>query len=72
MRSTRHKTLFAAAFVFAAGFAGAAMAGGCFDCRRIYDACMNEIGTTQSQCAHRHNVCAQPLNCPLMPESEIE
>ncbi|SDY17851.1 hypothetical protein [Lysobacter enzymogenes] len=68
----RRLTLFAAAFVFAAGFAGTAVAGSCWDCLQIYNDCMNEPGTTQSRCAHRHNLCAQPMNCPLMPESEIE
>lgn len=72
MRSIRHNTLFAAAFVFAAGFAGTAAAGSCWDCQQIYTACMQEPGTTQSQCAHRHNDCARPMNCPLMPETEIE
>lgn len=68
----RHIVMFAAAFAFVAGFAGTAVAGSCWDCMQIYDACMLEPGTTQSRCAHRHNVCAQPMNCPLMPESEIE
>ena len=72
MHRIRHKTLFLAAFVFAAGFAGTAAATSCWDCQQIYDACMREGSSSQSHCAHLYNQCAQPILCPLMPETEIE
>ncbi|ATE74345.1 MULTISPECIES: hypothetical protein [Lysobacter] len=72
MRSIRHKTLFAAAFVFAAGFASTASAGSCIECMDIYNACMTATGGDYGVCAHQHNLCAAPQNCPLMPEIIID
>jgi len=58
-----------AAFVFAAGFAGSsAAAWSCRDCMDLYDRCMAQPDADQAVCARAHNQCAQPLNCPLMPE----
>lgn len=69
MGSIRHKTLFLAAFVFAAGFAGSALAASdCSMCMGIYDQCMAQPDADQGVCARLHNQCAQPMNCPLMPE----
>lgn len=70
MRSIRHKTLYAAAFVFAAGFAATAAtaataAGKCDPCRQIYDACMAASGGYEV-CARQYNDCV-PAGCPLMP-----
>lgn len=71
MRSIRHKTLFAAAFMFAASFASIAIAGeSCSDCDDLHRHCMSTVGTA-NLCAHEYNRCAQPLNCPLMPEDVI-
>lgn len=68
MQSIRHKTLFAAVFVFAAGFASTAIAGEtCFDCNEVFRVCMTTIGD-QNYCAHEYNLCAEPIGCPLMPE----
>lgn len=69
MQSIRHKTLFAAVFVFAAGFASTADAHrDCAECMVIYDMCMARPGTDQWICAREHNECAQPMFCPVMPE----
>ena len=70
MRSIRHKTtLFAAAFVFAAGFAGSALATpDCSPCIAIYDSCMARPGADPEQCAREHNRCAGPLGCRYLPE----
>lgn len=68
MRSIRHKTLYAAAFVFAVGFAatGATAAGKCDPCRQIYDDCMAAPGGSYEVCARQYNDCVPPT-CPLMP-----
>ena len=69
MQSIRHKTLFAALFVFSAGFASTATAiGFCRECLDIYEACMQRAGTDQWICAREHNQCAQPLGCRVLPE----
>lgn len=68
MHPIRHKTLFAAVFVFAAGFASAVVAGEtCSDCNEVFRNCMWTVGD-QNFCAHEYNLCAGPINCPLMPE----
>lgn len=73
MRSIRQQTLLAAAaFVFAAGFTSSALAQGCFGCQTIYDNCMTQTFGNYGICAHEYNVCAQPINCPLMPEIIID
>ena len=69
MYGIRHKTLFLAVFVFAAGFAGSAFAQrNCSWCTAIYDHCMAQPDADQGLCAREHNRCAEPINCPLMPE----
>lgn len=71
MRNSRHKLLFAAVFVFAAGFASAASAQfgrGCDSCMYSYEVCMSQPDAEQWMCARQHNLCAEPRNCPLMPE----
>lgn len=69
MRSIRRTTLFLALSVFAAGFVGSAFAQrDCSWCTAIYDACMVQPDADQGLCAREHNYCAEPINCPLMPE----
>lgn len=69
MQAFRRKTLFAATFLFAAGFASTVMAHDyCQQCLDIYDACMQRAGTDPWICAREHNLCAQPLNCRVLPE----
>ncbi|MFK3648376.1 hypothetical protein ACI2IY_08025 [Lysobacter enzymogenes] len=69
MGSIRHTLSFLAAFAFAAGFAGSALAAGnCSICMGIYDRCMAQPDADQGVCARLHNQCAQPKQCPLMPE----
>lgn len=71
MHPIRHKTLFVAAFVFAAGFASTTIAGEtCADCNDVFRNCMMTV-SDQNFCAHEYNRCAQPINCPLMPEVVI-
>lgn len=69
MHALQRKSLFAAIFVFAAGFASTAMANRyCTQCLDIYDACMQRAGTAPWICAREHNQCAQPLGCRVLPE----
>ncbi|ROU08753.1 hypothetical protein D9T17_02895 [Lysobacter enzymogenes] len=69
MRSIRRTTLFLVLSVFAAGFAGSAFAQrDCSWCTAIYDTCMAQPDADQGLCAREHNRCAEPMNCPLMPE----
>lgn len=71
MRISQHKLLFAAVFVFATGFASAASAQfgrGCDSCMSTYNYCMSLPDAEQWICARQHNDCAEPKNCPLMPE----
>lgn len=65
---TIRKAGFLAAFAFAAGFAGSAAAGDCSVCLGLYERCMAQPDADQGVCAREHNRCAQPMNCPLMPE----
>ncbi len=68
MRSIRHKTLFVAAFAFAAGFATVASAvpARCAPCRQIYDDCMAGPNPSYEVCARQYNECVPP-GCVLMP-----
>ncbi|MGH8083043.1 MAG: hypothetical protein ACREP7_20870 [Lysobacter sp.] len=69
MNVFRRKTLFVAAFVFAAGFAGSAGAQrNCEMCMTTYNICMAQPDAEQWRCALEHNRCAEPIGCPLMPE----
>ncbi|MEH6416149.1 hypothetical protein [Pseudomonas sp. CGJS7] len=71
MRISRNKTLLAAMFVFAAGFATASSAQfnpRCEGCMGTYNYCMAQPGAEQWACAHEYNRCAQPAGCLLMPE----
>lgn len=69
MHPIRRKTWFLAAFAFAAAFAGSALAAGnCSICMGVYDHCMAQPDADQGVCARLHNQCAQPKQCPLMPE----
>lgn len=70
MHLIRHKTLFVAAFVFAAGFVGTAAATSCWDCQQIYTACMNDPLSNHRRCPNLYNECADPIGCPLMPVTE--
>ena len=68
MRSIRHKTLYLAAFVFAAGFAGSASAQRTCDmCMDGFRYCIADQILDRSQCVDQYNACASPMNCPLMP-----
>ena len=69
MRPIRHAMSFLALFVFAACFARSAFAApNCTWCTAIYDNCMAQPDADQGLCAREHNRCAEPINCPLMPE----
>lgn len=71
MRISRNKTLLAAMFVFAAGFASVASAQfdlRCQSCMNTYDYCMAQPDAEQWACARDYNRCAQPAGCLLMPE----
>lgn len=69
MRPIRHAMSFLAVFVFAAGFAGSALADpNCNHCLALYDNCMARPGSVETQCIREHNQCAWPINCPVMPE----
>ncbi|ALN88919.1 hypothetical protein LC55x_5673 [Lysobacter capsici] len=71
MRISQHKTLLAAMFVFAAGFASASSAQfnpRCEGCMNTYDYCMSQPDAEQWLCVHQYNVCADRAGCLLMPE----
>lgn len=66
----RTHLMLAAAFVFAAGFAGSALAArDCSVCRGVYDRCMLQPGADENNCVLEHNRCAKSLGCPFMPQS---
>lgn len=70
MQSIRHKTLFAALFVFAAGFASIASAsfnGRCEACMNTYNYCMSQPDASETVCVNQHNQCAAASGCPPMP-----
>ncbi|MBW8808218.1 hypothetical protein [Lysobacter capsici] len=70
MRITRHKTLFAAAFVFATAFASTASASfdwRCESCMSTYDYCASQPDASIDACVTEYNICAGRYNCPYMP-----
>lgn len=69
MRSISRKTLFAAMFVFAAGFASAGpYRPVCPECDLIFEACLQRPGMDQWSCAPEYNACAGPSGCRQKPE----
>lgn len=71
MESIRRNPLaLAAAFVFAAGFAGSATAArDCSVCTGVYDTCMLQPDANENDCVLEHNRCAKARGCPFMPQT---
>lgn len=70
MPSIRHKTLFAAMFVFAAGFTSIASASfnvRCEACLNNYSYCMSQPGASETFCVYEYNLCAAANGCLPMP-----
>lgn len=70
MQSIRHKTLFAALFVFATGFTSIASASfdvRCEACMNTYHYCMSQPGASEPACVDQYNLCAAANGCLPMP-----